>query len=170
MGQAVHQVDFHGAMMAILQRINAFYAFLGWGLRLFSIGGLLAVGYYLADRVPPFEVLSVEPAQARPGEPIIIRAKVRRDIHRHCSASMSRYIFDVGRVRYFMDAGQYPHQVIADMEAATPGELSVGFIVPAGSSPGPAMVVAALEYECNQVHFLAPIKVRTVMPFTILPP
>jgi hypothetical protein len=129
--------------------------------------GLLVL--YAADREPPFEVLSVEPAEARPGDQITIYASVRRDVSRGCSAEFSRYVFDARGMRHDMGTSIASAQMIADMQRRTPGQLIVTFQVPANASPGQARLDSVLHYRCNKVHSLWPIDVTTSLPFMVLP-
>jgi hypothetical protein len=131
---------------------------------------ILAVLYYAADREAPFQIISVEPAEARAGDVVTIRATVRRDVSRKCAADFSRYIFTNNGARF--DLGKPTHaspEMIEDMERRNPHRLSVSVLVPEGAQAGPARLITALEYECNKVHALWPIEVTTVLPFTILP-
>ena len=134
---------------------------------------VLAVGVVLAqaaDRKPPFQVLSVEPAFARPGEVVVIKAKVWRDKARDCSATMSRSIFDSTLVRYDYPISHFSDDLIDKMEEQTPGLLRVALVVSEQATPGPADLVSVLSYRCNRVHAWWPIEVTTHMGFEVLPP
>jgi hypothetical protein len=125
--------------------------------------------YYAADREPPFSVVSVEPAAARPGEFVTIQARVERQVNRKCSAEFARYIFDAQGTRYDISTGTASAELVSRMERDTPGLLKVSVLVPPSASPGKAHLVTVLDYACNRTHRLAPIQVTTDMPFEVLP-
>jgi hypothetical protein len=122
-----------------------------------------------ADRDPPFQILSVEPAHARPGEVVIINARVWRDNSRNCSATMSRSMFDSSLARYDYPVAVFSDQLIDAMETKTPGQMRVALVVSAQATPGPADLVSVLAYRCNRVHAFWPIEVTTHMPFEVRP-
>ncbi len=131
--------------------------------------GLASVAWFAFDREPPFEVLSVEPAMARPGEVIHIRAAVRRDSERMCSADMAQYIFDASKRRFDLGSSVASAELIRDIERQTPGQMMVSMVVPLGMSPGEADLVSFLNYRCNKGHALWPSGVTTHVPFVVLP-
>ena len=130
----------------------------------------VAVIVLALDREPPFVVLTVEPAYARPGQIVVIRASVQRDLTRQCSAEFTRYIFDSERTRWYLDSGQASPALIETLEVKSPGRLAVAFRVPDDAAPGVGSLEAVLDYRCNKVHYLWPIQVTTDLPFTVLPP
>ena len=131
---------------------------------------ILVTAWMFTDREPPFAVLSVEPAAAKPGEFVTIRAKVRRDIQRKCSVSFSSAILDSHGTRV-QDFGtvHFTAEMVEEMERRNPGKLAVRIQVPPGMSPGPAALVIPREYVCNRTHVLLPIPVMDTMHFTVLP-
>lgn len=135
---------------------------------------VIIASYYLSDRRPPFAVLDVLPAAARPGQTVTIVAHVWRDLDRECSATFSRYAFDSRHIRFDLAAGQggewsfASHQMIDAIQAATPNVLRISFQVPEGMSPGPAILQTELRYACNQMHRIWPIELTTRLPFTVL--
>ena len=163
------------AMLRMLDGWDRFYRvagsafnFAAWFLLLFFIA---TTGLMLADRDPPFAVLSVEPAAAKPGQYVWLRAKVRRDVDRRCSAAFSRYIFDANGERV-ADLGdsRMSHEGIAELERLTPGRMAVRIQVPPDMDAGEAMLLTSIAYACNQAHQWLPIHVTTRLPFTVLPP
>lgn len=131
---------------------------------------LVSVGWFAADRVPPFVLLGVEPAAASAGEVIIIRARVWRDASRDCSVSFTRYIYDSRGVRFDgAELAKASDAMIDTMERRDPGRLTVAIVVPAAAAPGPATLQTVLWYACNKVHHIWPIYVTTDMAFTVLP-
>lgn len=140
-----------------------------WIAQAVIVIGILTVGYYATDRDAPFEVLSVEPAEARPGDYVTIRAQVRRDEWRACSASFSRYVFASDGARFDMGSNYASPEMVSQMQRTAPNMLAITFRVPEEMSAGRATVMTALEYRCNKVHNLWPIEVTTAMPFTVLP-
>lgn len=140
-----------------------------------TAAAILVMG--MLDRTPPATLVSVEPAGARAGEVVTIRARVNRDLSRDCDAEFSRYIFG-------MTAGQFPQPVearfvlgtqtasadmIRMMDKTWPGGLVVSERVPLELVPGPARLIADITYRCNKGHILAPVLVSMTLPFTVLP-
>ena len=129
---------------------------------------LCVAGAMSLDRQPPFEVLSVTPAFARPGETVVIIASVRRDVARNCSATFSRFIFDSKAARFELGNANATADTIRRMERRSPGMLTVAALIPLVAAPGPAVVETAIEYQCNVMHAIWPIAVTATLPFTIL--
>jgi hypothetical protein len=121
-----------------------------------------------ADRAPPFKVLHVNPAIAAPGQPVRLVAQVRRDLHRKCSVTFTRHLFDGAGFRHDMEGAQMlSDEALRALDARAPGMLNVTLRVPSHASPGSASLVTALDYECNPMHAAWPIHVVTEMRFTI---
>ena len=78
------------------------------------LAALLIVAVQVFDREPPFSVLQVFPASARPGETVTIQAEVWRDTSRHCSATMGRSVFDSQRARFDFPVAQFSAALIAN--------------------------------------------------------
>lgn len=130
---------------------------------------IIAAGFLALDREPPFAILEVEPAAARAGETVKLHMTVRRDVERECSAEFTRYVFDSGFTRYYIDRGQASADFIRNLEKKSPGHLNIAFTIPADVDPGPATLETVLDYRCNKMHRLWPIEVTTIAPFTVLP-
>lgn len=131
--------------------------------------GLGSLAWLAFDREPPFKVLQVYPAQARPGEQVQIVAKVRRDLDRNCASDMSRYVFDGRGMRWDEPTRHFSAETIEVLAGSQPDMLRLSVMVPFDAHPGPGKVVSDLEYRCNITHAAWPIRVTAVMPFTILP-
>jgi hypothetical protein len=140
-----------------------------WVPRILLLAAVVLIAWQAADRKPPFQVLSVEPAEARAGDVVVITARVKRDTSRNCSASMSRSIFDATGARADYPVTRFSDALIDAMEADSPGVLRVAVLVPSNAAIGPAKLVSVLDYRCNRVHALWPIEVTTTMPFQIVP-
>jgi hypothetical protein len=154
------------------QRLDHF-AFLGavldWASRVILIVAVTLILVQASDRAPPFEVFSYEPVAGRPGETVVIRAKVRRDIDRGCSASMSRSFFDASNARADVDTAFFTAQFLADMEADTPGRMAPTLTIPATAACGGGVLVSSLAYTCNRVHSWGwPIPVTTRIEVNVL--
>ena len=132
------------------------------------LAALLLVAYYATDRNPPFAVLSVVPASARPGEYITIQATVRRDIDRKCSAEMSRYLYDASGARFDIGQSLVSSGMIEHLERTSPSVLRVSVRVPESMSVGPANLQTVLAYKCNKTHNIWPIEVTTDLPFLVV--
>lgn len=133
------------------------------------IAAIVIVAVQASDREPPFELLRVEPAFARPGETVTIYADVWRDHSRACALDVYRSMYDVRGVRWDYPAAHFTAQAIAINEARMPGRMAPTFPVPLSAAPGPAEVVTGLEYRCNKTHALWPIELTHKLPFTVLP-
>lgn len=155
--------------MRLLHWLDDFMQRLAWIPRVVLLAALALVLIQASDREPPFHLLSVEPAAARPGELVTITAHVRRDTARDCSASMSRSVFDSAGRRTDYPVARFSDALIDGMERKTPGLLKVSIVVPTNAAVGPAEVVSVLDYRCNRVHHFFPVEVTTVMPFEVLP-
>ena len=139
-----------------------------WVCNITLVAGLMSVTWFAADRVPPFAMLSVEPAIGWPGDYLTIQASVKRDATRDCSAEFSRFIFDANGSRYDLGTSTASADMIKAMEAKRPGKLLVTVKLPESIHPGPAKLTTVLEYRCNKVHRIWPIEVTLQMPFTVL--
>jgi hypothetical protein len=159
----------NAAAKTFLHRIDDTMQTLAWIPRLMILVAVVLVAVQAADREPPFAVLSVEPAQARAGEPVVITAKVKRDMSRDCSVSMSRSLFDSSGARVDYPLARFSDAAIDLMERVGPGMLRVSIVVPINASVGPANLVSVLDYRCNRVHSLWPIEVTTYLPFDVIP-
>lgn len=137
--------------------------------RAIILAALCLVLYYASDREPPFAVISVDPAYARAGEVVTIKAKVRRDVDRNCNAVYSRYVFDASGSRYDVGHAIVSAEMISAMDRKMPGALAISLPVPPSAAPGPALLQTVLDYKCNRTHNFFPITVTTDMPFTVLP-
>lgn len=124
----------------------------------------------VADRSPPYKVLSVEPAVARPGDIVRITARVWRDMSRKCNAEFSRYMYDRDGMRFDLGHSTASWELIAGLEREYPGVLKVAVQVPLTMLPGRARVQTSLAYACNPAQALWPIEVTSDLPFTVLPP
>ena len=154
-------------MNRALMKIDDLSKQLMWLCNLTLMLGIAAIVWFASERSPPFVMLSVEPATARPGDYLTIRAAVKRDITRECSAQFSRFIFDSSGARYDIGASTSSAEMIRTMEIKTPGQLVVTFKLPDNISPGPSNLTTVLEYRCNKVHRFWPIDVTLHMPFVV---
>lgn len=136
----------------------------------------LAVGMtawqIFGNREPPFVLISVEPAAAKPGDTVTIRANVTRDIGRKCSASWHRFMWlpGSGRVDVSKDNPTVGPEFIEYLESIEPGRLTISERVPAVAQAGQAVIVTELGYWCKPAQKWYPIQVTTKLPFTVLAP
>lgn len=135
-----------------------------------ALCAVMFVWQAFANRTPPFMILSVEPATARPGDYIRIYASVWRDPVRQCSVDYSRYLFDRDGTRYDLGSSSLSSTGIAGLERTMPGRLAVAVQLPAGMLPGRAKIQTTLAYACNPAQKWLPIDVLTELPFNVLPP
>jgi hypothetical protein len=128
--------------------------------------GILAV--LASDREPPFKVLAVYPAVAKPGDTVEIVARVHRDTDRGCAAHLSSFILDANGTKFYMGEQDASAELIRRLEVTSPGLLRISFVVPQTADPGLAHHVGVIKYRCNKVHTVWPIEVTSTLPFTIL--
>ena len=167
--KAVALVDTMSRTAVMIDAADRLMRKLDWIPQWTLIIALGLVIWQAADRKPPFSVLAVEPAFAKPGELVTITAQVWRDQDRNCSVQMSRSVFDAMGARSDFPVTRFSDQLIDDMERKTPGILRVSFVVPPNAATGTAELVSVLDYRCNRVHSLWPIEVTTQMPFEVVP-
>jgi hypothetical protein len=124
---------------------------------------------WITDRAPPFEILEVEPVVAVAGQPVKLRAKVRRDLHRHCDVSFNRQLYLPGGYRALVDGQQEMSAAqLSEMDFRASGALLVVIDVPPWAPPGRAELVTNLRYFCNPWHrWISPISVTATMPFEV---
>jgi hypothetical protein len=123
---------------------------------------------WLLDRETPFRVVETLPANALPGERIVIDVIVQRDIKRKCSAQYTRTINDAAGVRHEMEGvSSATAEAITNIETATPGRLRVSFTIPSNAAPGQAIMTTSLVYSCNPIHAFWPIHTTVYFPFYI---
>jgi hypothetical protein len=134
------------------------------------VAGVIQMTIWSFDREPPFEILSTHTAKAKAGDAVVLRAAVRRDLSRRCSAHFGRAVIDSSGARYDFEGSQFAAASTIEMiDRYTPGEMLVALDVPSAAQPGPASLVTTLRYACNPTHMLVPIDLVTVIPFLIEP-
>lgn len=122
------------------------------------------------DRKPPFELYSYEASSPRAGETLEFVAHVRRDIPRDCSVSFSRHMFDSTGARLDIQASTLmTPQALSMLDKVTPDHLKLRVPIPAGAASGPAQFVTSLEYVCNPLHTIWPIRVQMQANFEVAP-
>ena len=146
------------SLLQKLQAVSLMVIWLGFGVLV-----VLAT-----DREPPFRVLSVYPAVAKPGDTVEIVARVHRDTDRNCAAHLSSFILDANGTKFYMGEQDASSELIRRLEVTSPGLLRISFVVPHTADPGPAHHVGVIQYRCNKVHSVWPIEVTSALPFTIL--
>ena len=137
-----------------------------------ALAGGIAAWEIFGNREPPFAVISVEPAAAKPGDTVTIRANVIRDTGRKCSASWHRFMWLPGSGRFDIskDNPTVGPEFIEYLESIEPGRLTISERVPSVAIPGQAMIVTELGYWCKPAQKWYPIQVTTKLPFTVLAP
>jgi hypothetical protein len=139
------------------------------------ISSILSWAWWSAQRNVPFKVLSVEPAFGKPGDRIIIKAHVWRDMTRPCSLTLTRIIFDSAGTPFVILSGAYfDSETIKNIERDSPGILYVPIKIPEDAQPGHARITAPMAYTCNRTQgtcfiCLDPITMMVTLPFEILP-
>ena len=160
---------FVAGSLEVMRMVNSLVVHTVKVAQVIILAALCMVAYYAMDREPPFAVLSVTPAEAKPGEYVTIEARVRRDTWRKCDAEFSRYLHDATGARFDLGHSIASAEMIGKMDAAFPGVLRVSVLLPQSMAPGPANLETVLDYFCNKVHRAFPITVTTDLPFLVLP-
>lgn len=155
--------------VSALKAIDHIATRMQWLAKCLVVFGLLAVAWFALDRDAPFEVYAVEPAQARPGEIITIRANVRRDVDRYCSADMTQFIMDSEKKRFDLGISHASADLITELDRQAPGKLILTMRLPVAMAYGEADLYSSISYRCNKVHALWPIEVTTQIPFMVVP-
>ncbi len=123
---------------------------------------------WATDRAPPFAVIDVAPAVAHAGGTVNLRVDVRRDVRRTCDATFTRAVYDGAGYRFDLEGMQTANAAaIRRIEQLTPGAMRLSVPVPLAAMPGAGALVTSLEYTCNPLHQVWPIRVVTVIPFQI---
>lgn len=153
-----------------LQKINhaaGVLLVLGALLLFLVIGQLVLWGL---DRRAPFEMIGYTANPTLPGDTVIVRAKVGRDLGRRCSVSYSRMFFDSAGSRFDLTTGAQMMNADAldDLNRRTPDALVISVIVPPKAAPGRGAMVTVLDYVCNPVHQLYPVPVLLTMDVEVL--
>lgn len=112
------------------------------------------------NRSLPFQYIDANmiEASAAPGSSVHVRYTVTK-VSKACSGSVQRYFFDAtGRV-FFL--GETPAIYYRLMQDRTEGTFERSWVVPAEAAPGEGVYVAYVEFWCNKVQALFPIKAPT---------
>ena len=130
---------------------------------------MVLLGVWALDRKPPFALISSDLSYTAAGNFAVVKAHVRRDLGRNCSAAYSRQFYDSTGVRFDL-----VNNVVATpssiqlLNNLTPGSLVVTFLVPTTAVKGSGKLVSVLEYRCNPLHYLWPIDVVYSVPMEIV--
>ena len=130
-----------------------------------------SVGFWTFDRHVPFEMYRYTTVPAKPGGTLYIQAEVRRDLHRNCSVSFSRVMYDVKGVRFWESPETYINpKGLADMDLQMKGDLFLALPVPLNAPVGPMTISTYLKYKCNPIHSFWPIETTININTNVLPP
>jgi hypothetical protein len=139
---------------------------LGW---LLAIPWLFIPVMWTFDREPPFKVIKTYQSKANPGGFAFIVADVKRDTKRNCSATYTRYIYTPGGYRLDLEGVQYASAAhIEEINTKSPDKLQVLLPIPKTITAGQASLITLLKYECNPIHKLWPIEVKTEFAFEVI--
>ncbi len=129
---------------------------------------LLALAWLATDRDPPFDVVRVQYAEGYAGDDIALRADVRRELHRPCSALLQRHVIFVDGRRFDLQSKTFTRHEIEHQASIAPGTMAPVIRIPEWAPAGRATMVSTLRYRCNVTHELWPIEVVVHQPFTVL--
>lgn len=134
---------------------------------------LLAIGQIIrwsVDRRVPVELISYVANPALPGDTVIVRAVVKRDVDRRCSLMYSRMFHDSAGVRFDITAGaqMMTADALDDLNRRTPDSLILSLTIPPKAAPGKGTLISVLDYVCNPVQQLYPIPKLITMDVEVL--
>jgi hypothetical protein len=133
---------------------------------IFTILVIAPLTYMLADNQPPYEYLTgrsyLTPLVAKQGSQMTVHWELR--VNRYCPGVVSRTIIDEKTgVRISYD----PVLVIAEPGVSLqfgPDRvmlLNRSFTLPLTIDPGPKLYRAYIEFHCNPLQFIWPLRVKT---------
>lgn len=129
----------------------------------------LVLAYWAIDRVQPIKIVSQDVIPSgRPGEQILVRAKVERDLDPPCSVDVSRVIITQDGFRFTPEQFTFTPEALAESTRRDPASMRVAIQIPIGAPKGPATVYTTLIYHCNPLDRIWPIRTTTVLHFEIL--
>lgn len=133
----------------------------------------MAILWFVYDRGPPVEIESAPPVPAASaGDWILFDLRVRRDLSRECSMSVTRY---------FMDAHGYRTDYVTNQVINADGirqrvelmgdHLKLRVLIPASLPEGPASLDTETLYTCkrNPLMSIWPVRQSFSWPFIVLP-
>ena len=134
---------------------------------------LLAIGQIIAwgiDRRVPFRVISYVTNAALPGDTVIVRANVERNLHRKCAVTYSRMFHDAAGAQFDITPGAQMMTADAwnDWNRRTPDTLILSVTIPPKAAPGKGALISVLDYVCNPVHQLYPVPMLMTMDVEVL--
>ena len=134
---------------------------------------LLAIGQIIAwgvDRRVPFRVISYVTNPALPGDTLIVRANVERDLHHKCSVTYSRMFHDAAGAQFDITSGaqMMTADALNDLNRRTPDSLILSVTIPPKAAPGKGALISVLDYVCNPTHQLYPVPMLVTMDVEVL--
>lgn len=134
---------------------------------------LLAIGqiiYWGIDRHIPFRVISYVANPALPGDAVIVRAAVERDLYRRCSVTYSRMFHDAAGSQFDITSGaqMMTADALNDLNRRMPDTLILSVTIPPKAAPGKGALISVLDYVCNPVHQLYPVSMLVTMDVEVL--
>lgn len=129
------------------------------------------IGIWLADRDAPFVMLNYEPVTGRPGDTVVMRADVKRDLGRRCSVLFSRSFWDAKGARTELTEGAQLMNgtALTELDRRQPGYLLFSVDIPKQAASGVGTVLTVLDYQCNPVHQVYPISIILKMDLEVKP-
>jgi hypothetical protein len=147
-------------------------------LEIFLLLVAAGIGITALDREEPFTMLPHDRITVKAGQYAAIDVPVRRDLSRHCDATLDRYLYDSSEHRSVLDTDAFlSDATIREQEALAPGRLKIRIPIPpikspeyrGGVNPGPARMMSEVSYSCSKGHRLWPITMRTEVLLYIVP-
>lgn len=123
---------------------------------------------WVIDRQPPFSTLGASYLPPiYPGSPMRLVLEVRRDKSRSCAVTGSRWVQDRDGARFYLESLDLSADAVSDLETSTPDQAIILFDVHRSAVKGPASYHADLQYVCNPLHHVWPIRVESLARFLI---
>lgn len=149
---------------------------MSWLHTFFRNVGLMVTGIvlgvfllYVSDRAPPITVngYSLSEPSYYVGEPLQIDWNLDRDITRYCDLTIYAEVIDSENNKWVYEPKYVPAEILQMRDDVSPKVSKVVRQIPYNLSSGIAHYNVVLEYECNPVHQVWPIRVPLSAQFVI---
>lgn len=132
-------------------------------------GCIVVLAHWAINRVNPVRVVSQDHIPTgRPGEQILLTARVERDLDPQCAVDVSRVIITNNGFRFTPEEFTYTREALAESTRIDPDKMRIAIQIPVGAPKGPATIYTTLTYHCNLLDRIWPIRTTTVLKFEVI--
>ena len=125
--------------------------------------------HWSIDRVRPVRVIDQEfIPKGKPGDQILLTARVERDLDPQCAVDVSRVILTNNGFRFTPEEFTYTREALAESTRIDPDKMRIAIQIPIGAPKGPATIYTTLTYHCNLLDRIWPIRTTTVLKFEVI--